>query len=48
MWWNFALHMHGKHLISFHGCECMIGKSTPHLAFDWVGSVNGTVSNRVA
>ena len=26
----------------------MVGKSTLHLVFDWVGSVNGTTSNRVA
>ena len=26
----------------------MVGKSTQHLVFDWVGSVNGTTSNRVA
>ena len=29
-------------------CECMVGKSTLCLVFDWVGSVNGTTSNRVA
>ena len=34
--------------IAFHRCECMVGKSTLHLVFDWVGSVNGTTSNRVA
>ena len=30
------------------GYECMVGKSTLRLVFDWVGSVNGTMSNRVA
>ena len=29
------------------GCECMAGKSTLLLVFDWVGSVNGITSNRV-
>ena len=38
--------MHGD--IALNGCECMIGKSTLHLVFDWVESVNGTTSNRVA
>ena len=33
--------------IAFHGYECMVGKSTLHLVFDWVGLVNGTTSNRV-
>ena len=27
--------------------ECMVGKSTLCLVFDWVGSVNGTTSNAV-
>ena len=30
------------------GCECMVGKSTLHLVFNWMGSVNGTTSNRGA
>ena len=30
------------------GYECMVGKWTLRLVFDWVGSVNGTMSNRVA
>ena len=30
-----------------NGCECMVGKSTLCLVFDWVGSVNRTTSNRV-
>ena len=34
--------------IALNGCECMVGKSTLHLVFDLVGSVNGTTSNRVA
>ena len=38
--------MHGD--ITFNGCECMVGKSTLRLVFDWVGSVNGTTSNKVA
>ena len=38
--------MHGD--ITLNGCECMVGKSTLCLVFDWVGSVNGTMSNRVA
>ena len=38
--------MHGD--IALNGCECMISKSTLHLVFDWVGSVNGKTSNRVA
>ena len=25
--------------IAFHGCECIVGKSTLRLVFDWVGSV---------
>ena len=29
------------------GYECMVGKSILCLVFDWVGSVNGTTSNRV-
>ena len=33
--------------ISLNGCGCMVGKSTLCLVFDWVGSVNGTISNRV-
>ena len=38
--------MHGY--ITLNGCECMVGKSTLRLVFDWVGSVNGTTSNRVS
>ena len=34
--------------IAFHECECMVGKSTLRLVFNWVGSVNGITSNRVA
>ena len=34
--------------IALNGCECMVGKSKLCLVFDWVGSVNGTTSNRVA
>ena len=34
--------------IALNGCECMVGKSTLCLVFDWVGSVNGTTSNRAA
>ena len=34
--------------ISLNGCECMVGESTLHLVFDWVGSINGTTSNKVA
>ena len=45
MQWHIALHMHGD--IALNGCECMVGKSTLHLVFDWVGSINGTKSNRV-
>ena len=37
--------MHGD--IALNGCECMVGKSTLCLVFDWVGSVNATTSNRV-
>ena len=37
--------MHGD--ITLSGCEYMVDKSTLHLVFDWVGSVNGTTSNRV-
>ena len=33
-----------SHLV---GCECMVGKLTLRMVFDWVGSVNGTMSNRV-
>ena len=32
-----ALHMHGD--IALNGCECMVGKSTLRLVFDWVGLV---------
>ena len=46
MQWHIALHMHGD--ITLNGCECMIGKSTLRLVFDWRCSVNGTTSNRVA
>ena len=38
--------MHGD--IALNGCECMVGKSILCLVFDWVGSVNGTMSNKVA
>ena len=34
--------------IALNGCELMVGKLTLRLVFDWVGSVNGTKSNRVA
>ena len=34
--------------IALNGCECMVGKLTLRLVFDWVGLVNGTTSNRVA
>ena len=44
--WHIALHMHGDNALN--GCECMINESTLRLVFDWVGSVNGTTSNRVA
>ena len=48
--WNLyamahTLHMQGD--IALNGCECMVGKSTLCLVFDWVGSVNGTTFNRV-
>ena len=43
---HIALHMHGD--IALNGCECMVGKSTLRLVFNWVGSVNGTTSNKVA
>ena len=32
-----ALHMHRD--IVLNGCECMVGKSTLHSVFDWVGSI---------
>ena len=32
-----ALHMHGD--IALNGCECMVGKSTLGLVFDWISSV---------
>ena len=38
--------MHGD--ITLNKCECMVSKSTLDLVFDWVGSVNGRMSNRVA
>ena len=38
--------MHGD--IALNGCECIFNESTPRLMFDWVGSVNGITSNRVA
>ena len=38
--------MHGDNALN--GCECMVGKSTLCLVFDWVGTINGTTSNRVA
>ena len=34
--------------IALNGCECMVGKSTLCLVFDGVGSINETMSNRVA
>ena len=34
--------------ITLNECECMVGKSTLCLVFDWVNSVNGTTSNIVA
>ena len=34
--------------IALNGCECMVSKSTLRLVFEWVGSVNGTTSNKVA
>ena len=40
------LHMQGD--IALNGCECIVGKLTLRLVFDWVGSVNGTTSNNVA
>ena len=46
MKWNIALHMHRD--ITLSGCKCMVGKSTLRLVSDLVGSINGTVSNRVA
>ena len=33
--------------IAINGCECMVGKSTLRLVFEWVGSINGTTSNIV-
>ena len=38
--------MHGD--IALNGCECMVGKSTLCLVFDWVDSINGTTPNKVA
>ena len=32
-----ALHMH--RYMALNGCECMVGKSTLRLVFDWMGSV---------
>ena len=46
MQWHIALHMHGD--ITLNGCECMVGKWTLRLVFDWVGLVNGTTSNKFA
>ena len=46
MQWHIALHMHGD--IVLNECECMVGKSTLHLVFDFVGLVNRTTSNKVA
>ena len=46
MQWHIALRVHGY--ITLNGCECMVGKSTLCLVFDWVGSINGTTSNRAA
>ena len=37
MQWHFTLHMHGD--IALNGCECMVGKSTLRLVFDWVDCV---------
>ena len=45
MQWPISLHMHGD--MALNGCECIVGKSTMCLVFDWVGLVNGTTSNRV-
>ena len=45
MKWHIALHMHRD--IALRGCECMVNESTMRLVFDWVGSVNGTTSNKV-
>ena len=45
MKWHLALHMHGD--IALNGCECMVGKLTLCLVFDWVGSINGTTFNRI-
>ena len=39
--------MHGD-IVLLNGCECMVGKSTLSLVFDSVGSINGTMSNRVS
>ena len=45
MQWHIALYMHGD--IALNGCECMVGKLTLRLVFDWVSSINWTTSNRV-
>ena len=37
--------MHGDNALN--GCEFMVGKSTLCWVFDWVGLVNGKMSNRV-
>ena len=36
MQWNFDCICMGN--IAFHGCECIVGKLTLCLVFDWVGS----------
>ena len=38
--------MHGD--IALNGCECMVGKSSLCLVSNWVVSVYGRTSNRVA
>ena len=42
----FIVYAQGHHIGV--GCACMVGKLTLFLVSDWVGSVNGTTSNRVA
>ena len=36
---NGASHFIFTGNIAFHGCECMVGKSTLRLVINWVGSV---------
>ena len=45
---NGILHCLCTGALHWVGCEFMVGKSTLRLVFDWVGSVNGTTSNKVA